>query len=119
MANLKGVEDPGQVIIVFTTVGSEEQGNSISEELVQRNLAACVSVVPGIKSFYRWKGKIWQDEERLLIIKTTREAFGAVRRTIKSLHSYELPELLAVPVEMGDDAVLDWIRSVVKPDEIS
>ncbi|PYT09416.1 MAG: divalent-cation tolerance protein CutA [Acidobacteria bacterium] len=111
--------DADQVIVVFTTVGSEDQANSISEELVQRNLAACVNVVPAIKSVYRWKGKIWQDEEFLLIIKTTRQAFQALRRAIKTLHSYDLPELLAIPAAMGDDAVLDWIRSVVKPDEES
>src|SRR2546428_279302 len=98
--------DADQVIVVFTTVGSEDQANSISEELVQRNLAACVNVVPAIKSVYRWKGKIWQDEEFLLIIKTTRQAFQALRRAIKTLHSYDLPELLAIPAAMGDDAVL-------------
>lgn len=103
-----------EILIVLTTVGSEEQGNAISEELVHRNLAACVNIVPGVKSVYRWKGKIQQDEERLLIIKTTRAAFADVRRTIKELHSYDLPELLAIPLAAADDAVADWIRSVVR-----
>jgi len=115
MANEKTETPIDEILIVFTTVGSEEQANSISEELVHRNLAACVNVVPGIKSVYRWKGKIQHDEERLLIIKTTRAAFADLRRAVKELHSYELPDLLAVPAAAGDDAVLDWIRSVVRP----
>jgi periplasmic divalent cation tolerance protein len=106
-------EDPSQVIVVLTTVGSEEQANLISAELVQRGLAACVNVVPGVKSVYKWKGKIWQDEERLLMIKTTTGTFQELRRAIKSLHSYELPEIIALPVELADDAVLDWIRGSV------
>src|SRR5262245_61045730 len=115
MTDQKTEPSPDEILIVFTTVGSEEQGNAISEELVHRNLAACVNVVPGVKSVYRWKGKIQQDEERLLIIKSTRGAFSELRRTIQQLHSYELPELLAVPAALADDAVADWIRSVVRP----
>ena len=101
------------VLVVLTTVGSEEQANQIASTLVDESLAACVNILGDVKSVYRWKGKVAHDEERLLIIKTTAPLFDTVRRRIKALHSYELPEIIALSVEAGDDGVLDWIKSTV------
>lgn len=102
-------------LVALTTVGSEEQAIRIAEELVGQHLAACVNIIPSIRSIYRWKGKIWDDEEFLLVIKTTRSRFEELRETIKTLHSYELPEVLAMPVSMGDPVALEWIEQSVQP----
>ena len=104
-----------EAILALTTVGSEEQASRIAEALLEDHLAACVNILPSIRSVYRWKGKIWDDEEFLLLIKTTRERFAAVHAAIKKLHSYELPEVLALPVTDGDEAALAWIEQSVSP----
>lgn len=102
-----------QAIVVVTTVGTEEQANQIAGELVARRHAACVNMVPGIRSIYRWKGKICRDGELLLIIKTVAEEFEGVAATIRELHNYELPEILSFQVTQGEQNFLDWIWSSV------
>jgi periplasmic divalent cation tolerance protein len=97
------------VVLVFTTTGSEEQGLNIAETLVERGHAACVNIVKRIRSIYRWKGEIWDDEEFLIIIKTREGCFERVRETIRELHSYELPEVICVPVSQADEKVAAWI----------
>lgn len=97
------------VILVLTTVGSEDQGIQIAESLVERGHAACVNIIKKIRSIYRWKGEIWDDEEFLLVIKTRESLFPQVRETIQSLHSYELPEVLCVSVPKADEKVQAWI----------
>jgi periplasmic divalent cation tolerance protein len=97
-------------VVVVTTVGDEEQALLIAREMVARRLAACVNVLPGIRSVYRWQGKICQDGEYLLLIKTLAEEYEAVAAAIRELHSYELPEILAFPVEQGDARFFAWIR---------
>jgi periplasmic divalent cation tolerance protein len=94
---------------VLTTVGTEEQANRIAQELVARRLAACVSIVPGVRSVYRWQGEVVSDGEFLLIAKTREGDFEAVRAAIRELHSYDVPEILALPVGQGDPDYLDWI----------
>ena len=96
-------------IVMVTTVGDEEQGNLIASELVRRRQAACVNMVSGVKSFYRWQGKVCRDEEILLVIKTLESAFDAVAATIQELHSYDLPEILAFDVARGESRFLEWI----------
>ena len=102
-----------RAIVVVTTVGTEEQAYSIARELVARRHAACVNVVPGIRSIYRWKGKICKDGELLLIVKTLESEFEGVAATIRELHSYELPEVLSFNVSQGEKNFLDWIQSSV------
>jgi periplasmic divalent cation tolerance protein len=102
------------VIVVLCTVSTEKEGASISEELVQREEAACVSMIPLVRSVFRWKGKISTETEQLLIIKTTQALLEDVKKTVKELHSYELPEILALPVSDGDKNALLWIASSVK-----
>lgn len=102
-----------QAIVVVTTVGTEEQAYQIARELVARRQAACVNVMPGVRSVYRWKGKICKDGELLLVIKTLAEEFEGVAETIRELHSYELPEILSFGVTQGEANFLEWIRSSV------
>jgi len=104
-----------EAIVVLTTAGSEEQAEEIASALVSECLAACVNVVPGIRSVYKWKGKIEKDREVLVLVKTTAGRFEAVRRRIRELHSYELPEAIALPVVDADPDVLAWLLSCVQP----
>jgi periplasmic divalent cation tolerance protein len=101
--------------VIMTTVGDESQAIDIAQELVSRHLAACVNICPGVRSIYRWKGKVWNDEELLLVIKTREDRLEKLYETLKSLHSYELPEMLAMRVYEGAEPVLDWIREVAAP----
>lgn len=103
--------------VVLTTAGSVDEANKIADALVQRRLAACVNVVGPISSVYRWKEKVERVQEWLLLIKTTAGAADAIGDAIKGLHSYELPECVALAVEGGSEAYLDWIgENVAQPD---
>jgi len=105
------------VVLVMTTVGSEEQGIQIAEALVEKGHAACVNIIKKIRSIYRWKGEIWDDEEYLLIIKTRESLFPQVRDAIRAIHSYELPEVLCLPVVNLDERVQSWILDTTLPKE--
>ena len=100
-------------LIVITTVGDEEQALLIARELVARRLAACVNVISGMRSVYRWQGKICRDSEYLLVVKTLSSEYDGVAAAIRELHSYELPEILAFAASQGDARFLDWIRESV------
>ena len=95
--------------LVLSTAGSEDEARKIAQHLVERRLAACVNIVPQIESIYRWEGKVESSREWLLVIKTTAEKFGSVRSEIKELHSYELPECIALAIEDGSKEYLKWI----------
>lgn len=101
-------------ILVLSTAGSEAEASQIAHALVERRLAACVNIVPHIKSVYRWKEKIEESEEWLLVIKTTQAAFAAVRNALSELHSYELPECVSVSIEDGSAEYLKWIDESVR-----
>jgi periplasmic divalent cation tolerance protein len=100
--------------VVFTACGSAEEANRIARELVERRLAACVNIVPGVESVYRWKGEIESAAEWLLIIKTTAAAFESLSEAISELHSYDVPECVALTVEDGGADYLEWIATAVK-----
>jgi periplasmic divalent cation tolerance protein len=102
-----------RAIVVVTTVGTEEQAYLIAREIVARRQAACVNIVPGIRSIYRWKGKICKDGELLLIVKTLEGELAGVTDTIRELHSYELPEILSFNVSHGEQRFLEWIAGSV------
>jgi periplasmic divalent cation tolerance protein len=102
-----------RAIVVVTTVGTEEQAYLIAREIIARRQAACVNIIPAIRSIYRWKGKICKDGELLLVVKTLQQEFEGVAATIRELHSYELPEILSFGVSQGDQSFLDWIASSV------
>jgi periplasmic divalent cation tolerance protein len=100
--------------IVLSTAGSEDEARKIARHLVERQLAACVNIVPRIESIYRWQGKLESSAEWLLLIKTTAERFPAVRDAIRELHSYALPECIAIGVEDGSTDYLQWIEDSLK-----
>jgi len=99
--------------IVFSTAGSEEEARRIAHYLVDRQLAACVNLVRNIESVYRWQGKVESSHEWLLVIKTTAEKFDDVRDAIRQLHSYDLPECIAIAIEDGSADYLEWIGESV------
>ena len=103
-------------IVVLSTVGTAEDAERIARALVERGLAACVNVLPTVTSIYRWKGKLEKDEERLLVIKTRMERFTALRQALVSLHPYEVPEVLALPIADGHPPYLEWLDASVKED---
>ncbi|HZP67750.1 MAG TPA: divalent-cation tolerance protein CutA [Rudaea sp.] len=98
-------------ILVLCTCPDRTVGERIASALVEERLAACVNRVPGLASVYRWKGEVCRDNEELLLIKTRRERFEAVRERILALHPYELPEVVAVDIALGLDRYLAWIES--------
>jgi periplasmic divalent cation tolerance protein len=100
--------------IVLSTVGSEEEARKIAHHLVEQQLAACVNIVPKIESVYRWQGKVESNREYLLLIKTSSEKFPQVRDAIRELHSYELPECIALAVEDGSPEYLQWLEESLK-----
>ena len=97
--------------IVLSTAGSDDEARKIAHHLVEHRLAACVNIVPQIESVYRWEGKMESSREWLLLIKTTAEKFSMVRDAIGQLHSYDLPECIAVDIVDGSPACLQWIAS--------
>ena len=116
LTSLAGLEyclDPVGALVVVTTVGTEEEANQLAEELVARRHSSCVNIVPVHKSIYRWKGKVCDDREYLLVIKTLEQEYEAVEETVRELHSYELPEILAFRVSRGEAGFLEWIAQSV------
>jgi len=100
--------------IIFSTVGSKTEAQTIAQSLVERQLAACVNIVGPIESVYRWKGEVESSAEFMLLIKTTAEHFESVQEAILELHSYELPECIAMNIETGSSEYLDWIENSVQ-----
>jgi periplasmic divalent cation tolerance protein len=98
-------------IVVLTTCNSQEQGAQLARHLIEHRLAACVNILTGARSFYRWKGEIEQASEVVLIIKSRRDVFEKLGEAIGQLHSYEIPELIALPVVDGSEAYLRWLDS--------
>lgn len=96
-------------ILVLTTVPEEKTGDEIARTLVEEKLAACVTVSPAARSFYRWEGKTCADKEHILFIKTRSSLFGRLEARIKTLHPYKVPELIALPIEKGSKDYLGWL----------
>lgn len=96
-------------IVVYITVPSPEEGERIAKALVEKKLASCVSIVPGLRSIYRWQGKICDERELLLIAKTRGPLFERLEVEVKSYHSYKVPEIIGVPIVKGSKEYLDWI----------
>ena len=97
-------------IVVLVTCPSHEVGEQVGRSLVEEQLAACVNVVPGVTSIYRWEGKICRDPEVLLVIKTRRPRLAALIRRVKALHPYSVPEIIALPLVGGSRPYLSWVR---------
>ena len=102
------VEDA--VLVVFCTFPNPEKARQIGTLVVERQLAACVNLVPGIESIYEWDGKVCREEEVLGVFKTSEERFEALREALVEAHPYEVPEVVALPVTAGSAPYLDWVR---------
>ncbi len=105
-------------IIALCTCPDQQSGERIATALVEERLAACVNRIAGVVSTYRWEGKLCRDEEQLLIIKTTRERFEAMRERIVALHPYELPEVIALDITAAHAPYLAWIEAQTRPARI-
>jgi periplasmic divalent cation tolerance protein len=102
---------PSEVLVVLVTAPSAEKAAEIARTLVEERLAACGNVVPGLRSIYRWEGKVQEDAEALLVLKTTRARFEALRDRVLALHPYEVPEVIALTVAAGSAPYLAWIAA--------
>jgi periplasmic divalent cation tolerance protein len=100
-------------VIVYTTCADALDAERVARQLVESRLAACVNVIPSVVSYYRWKGKVETSGEALLMIKTARSLVESVRAAIEKVHSYELPELLAVPIVDGSANYLAWLENEI------
>ncbi|MGH9738210.1 MAG: divalent-cation tolerance protein CutA [Candidatus Acidiferrales bacterium] len=103
-------------IIVLVTCGSRKEARRIARALVAARVAACVNVSQApVESIYRWKGKVETAREFLLVIKSSRKRFAALEKEVRRLHSYDVPEIIALPINHGSKAYLAWIDEAVKP----
>ena len=96
-------------IVVFMTAANSEEATRLADMLVGAHLAACVQILPEIESVYRWQGKIERSSEVLLLAKTTRAKFDDLEREVRALHSYDTPEIVAVPIVAGSAPYLEWL----------
>ena len=106
-----------QTLLVLTTCGNSADAGNLAALLVEQRLAACVNAVDKVTSTYRWQGRAQQDQETLLVIKTTVARYAAVENAIRAHSKYELPEVIAIPVAAGSDAYLQWVRESVADNE--
>lgn len=102
-------------IIVYITVPSPEEGEKIAKALVEKKLAACVNIVPGVRSIYHWQDKMYDEMELLLIAKTVGPLFERLEKEVKSIHPYHVPEIVAIPIIKGSKEYLDWIDDITAP----
>lgn len=101
-------------IVVFVTVGNSKDAASLAKSLVEKRLVACVNLLPGVVSWYWWEGKVTEDQEVLLMMKTSRDKFAAVEKEVLRLHSYAVPEVIALQIVEGSKNYLNWIEESVK-----
>jgi periplasmic divalent cation tolerance protein len=96
-------------IVVLSTAGSQEEAHRLATHFIEKRVAACVNILPGVRSIYRWKGAVEDGLEFMLIIKTRRSLLPALEQELRSAHSYEIPEMIALPVVEGLQEYLNWI----------
>jgi periplasmic divalent cation tolerance protein len=98
-------------LLVLTNLPDRAAAEKLADALIQKRVAACVNILAPCRSVYRWKGAVQHDEEHPVLIKTTRESYAALEAAIREAHPYELPEIVAVPIERGLPAYLDWVAA--------
>jgi len=101
-------------LVVLITAGSQEEAERIAQSLVAEMLAACVNVVPGVTSIYRWEGEVQRDQEWLLVAKSRRDVLDRLVERVQEIHSYDVPEIIALPLAGGSEPYLRWLDSVVE-----
>ena len=100
--------------IVFVTVPTKEEGENIARSLVEKNLAACVNIIPSVQSVYKWNGKLNIDDELLLVIKGSSSKLEAIEKEVLQLHSYDIPEVISFAIDKGNKEYLDWMNNTLK-----
>ena len=100
----------GDEIVVYVTAPNEDEATGIAKALVEAKLAACVNIISNIRSIYSWQGNLEDDSEVLMIIKTRKQLFDSLTVEVKKLHSYDVPEIIALPISLGSEDYLGWIR---------
>jgi len=105
-----------EAIVVFMTAGSAEEARRIAQQLVETRLAACVQVLPEIESIYRWQGEVQREKEVLMLAKTSREQFDELEKSVRAIHSYDTPEIVAVPVSAVSEPYRTWLIENVGTD---
>lgn len=103
-----------QKLLVFTNLPDRASAERLADLLLEQRLAACVNILAPCRSVYRWKGAVQHDEEHPMLIKTSAERYGALEQALREGHPYELPEIIAVPIEQGLPAYLDWVAAETK-----
>ena len=102
-------------MLILSSADSMDAARGIAAALIDNHEAACVSLIPGMSSVYRWEGKRCEESETLLLVKTTADQFERVRARIREMHTYQVPEVIAVPITSGDPDYLFWLRAQVRP----
>lgn len=97
-------------IMIFVTASSDSEAQTISKDLVGSRLVACANLLPGIRSIFQWKGEVQSEQEVLVIMKSRTELFDRIERRVRELHSYDVPEILAIPILAGSLPYLAWLR---------
>lgn len=106
--------DSTECVVVLVTVSSREEGERIATAVVGEELAACVNIIGPIESIYRWEGRVQHDQELLLIIKTQQALVAELAARVSALHSYQTPEVIALPITSGSQKYLDWLQSATR-----
>lgn len=109
------MSDPGAVLLVFTTLPDRASADKLAAALVARRVAACVTILAPCRSVYRWEGAVQSEEEIPVLVKSTADRYEALQAAIRANHPYELPEIIAVPVERGLPGYLDWVAQETRP----
>jgi periplasmic divalent cation tolerance protein len=104
-------KQPESILIVLVTAANSEEAAKISEVLVKTHLVACATVIPAVQSIYWWEGGLSKDQESMILLKTTRSRYSELEKTIREMHSYKVPEILAVPVTEGSLDYMRWVKS--------
>ncbi len=111
------ITEGGDALVVLITAASREEAERIARRLIDERLAACVNIVPQVRSLFVWEQKLSQEDEVLLVVKSRRACFQQLADTVKQLHSYSVPEIIALPVVMGSSDYLRWVSDSTKQDK--
>jgi len=104
-------ESAAQILVIMVTAANQKEALKIGKGVVRAKLAACVNIIPAVQSIYRWKGKVVKSQEVLLILKSTKARYDALEKAIKATHTYDTPEIIALPVKEGMAQYMGWVRS--------
>ena len=97
------------ILLVYCLTSGKEEAIKIAQTIIEKNLAACCNILPGVTSIYNWQGETEQSQESLILIKTTQKKYEQLEKEIKMIHSYSVPEIIATKIETGSSAYIDWI----------